>query len=80
MLAGCTAVAPLLSARAQQRTQAQPQTKPVIGVLSPYIDADSTFLKDLRDGVSDRGLREGREIAIEYRSAEGRIDRLPQLD
>ncbi len=51
----------------------------MIGVLSPFIDADSTFLRDLRNGLGDRGLREGREIAIEYRSAEGRIDRLPAL-
>ena len=60
--------------------QAQLPTKlPVIGVLSPFIDADSTFLRDLRDGLADRGLRDGREIAIEYRTAEGRVDRLPVL-
>ena len=60
--------------------QAQlPKKLPVIGVLSPFIDADSTFLRNLRAGLADRGLREGREIAIEYRSAEGRIDRLPVL-
>ncbi len=79
MLVGCSAVARPLSARAQQRAQVQLPNKPVIGVLSPYIDADSTFLKDLRNGLADRGLREGREIGIEYRSAEGRVDRLPQL-
>jgi len=58
---------------------AQPSTKPVIGVLSPFMDADSTFLRDLRERLADRGLREGRDIRIEYRSAEGRIDRLPAL-
>jgi putative tryptophan/tyrosine transport system substrate-binding protein len=63
-----------LVARAQQATKL-----PVIGVLSPFIDADSTFLRDLRHGLGDRGLRKGREIAIEYRSAEGRIDQLPGL-
>jgi putative tryptophan/tyrosine transport system substrate-binding protein len=51
----------------------------VIGVLSPFIDVESTFLKDLRDGLSYRGLREGRDIVMEYRSAEGRIDLLPAL-
>ena len=51
----------------------------VIGVLSPFIDAESTFLQDLRDGLGNHGLREGRDIAIEYRSAEGQIDRLPVL-
>ncbi len=57
----------------------QPTKRPVIGVLSPFIDADSTFLRDLRQGLADRGLREGQEIAIEYRSAEGRINQLPVL-
>jgi putative tryptophan/tyrosine transport system substrate-binding protein len=61
-------------------TKAQLSTKPsVIGVLSPFIDADSTFLRDLREGLADRGLRDGRDIRIEYRSAEGRIDRLSLL-
>src|SRR5207249_3880620 len=55
------------------------QTRPVVGVLSPFVDADSTFLKDLRDGLAERGLREGRDIAIEYRSAEGHVERLGEL-
>ena len=55
------------------------QKRPVIGVLSPFIDADSTFLKDLRDGLGELGLRDGREIAIEHRSAEGHVERLPEL-
>ena len=53
--------------------------RPVVGVLSPFIDTDSRFLKELRDGLEESGLREGRDIAIEYRSAEGRIDQLPML-
>jgi putative ABC transport system substrate-binding protein len=48
-------------------------------VLSPFVDADSTFLRDLRASLVERGLRDGRDIAIEYRSAEGRVDRLPLL-
>src|SRR5260370_8004205 len=63
-----------LAARARHPTK-----RPVIGVLSPFIDADSTFLRDLRQGLGDRGLRAGQEIAIEYRSAEGRINQLPVL-
>jgi putative ABC transport system substrate-binding protein len=55
------------------------QTTKLIGVLSPFIDAQSTFLKDLRDGLSQLRLREGEEIRIEYRSAEGQIERLPEL-
>ena len=55
------------------------QRRPVIGVLSPFVDADSTFLNDLRDGLAAHGLRDGKEIAIEYRSADGRVEALPQL-
>jgi putative ABC transport system substrate-binding protein len=73
LLGGATAAWPLF-ARAEQPTK-----RPVMGVLSPFIDADSTFLRDLRQGLGDRGLREGQEIAVEYRSAEGRIDQLPFL-
>lgn len=79
MLAGSAAVAWPLSAHAQQRAQAQLRKRPVVGILSPFIDADSTFLRDVRDSLADRGLRDGREIGIEYRSAEGQIDRLPLL-
>jgi putative ABC transport system substrate-binding protein len=50
-----------------------------IGVLSPFIDADSTFLKDLRQGLAARGLREGSDLTLEYRSAEGHVERLPEL-
>jgi putative ABC transport system substrate-binding protein len=73
LLGGATVAWPLV-VRAQQPTKL-----PVIGVLSPFIDADSTFLRDLRHGLDARGLREGQKIAIEYRSAEGRINQLPVL-
>src|SRR5260370_19028819 len=73
MLGSEAALVPL-AAGAQQATKL-----PVIGVLSPFVDADSAFLRDLRHSLGDHRLREGQEIAIEYRSAEGRIDRLPAL-
>src|SRR5713101_1704884 len=34
------------------------QIRPVVGVLSPFVDADSTFLQDLREGLGERSLRE----------------------
>src|SRR5256885_15586018 len=55
------------------------QRRPVIGVLSPFVDADSTFLNDLREGLAAHGLRDGKEMAIEYRSAGGRVEVVPQL-
>jgi len=53
---------------------------PVIGFLSirsPGTDAQ--FLVSFRQGLSDSGFVEGQNIAVEYRYAEGQIDRLPSL-
>ena len=50
-----------------------------IGVL--YIgtaDADS-FKRELREGLRELGYAEGQNIAFEFRSAEGKLDRLPEL-
>jgi len=41
-------------------------------------DADS-FRSQLRQGMRDFGYVEGRNLAFEFRSAEGRLERLPQL-
>jgi putative ABC transport system substrate-binding protein len=50
---------------------------PVIGVLMPdsALGGDAAFRKGLADG----GYTVGRNVAIEYRSAEGRYERLPAL-
>jgi putative tryptophan/tyrosine transport system substrate-binding protein len=61
-----------LAVRAQQKPM------PVIGYLgdtSPY----ETRLAAFRQGLGDTGWVEGRNIAIEYRWAEGSYDRLPAL-
>jgi ABC-type uncharacterized transport system substrate-binding protein len=52
---------------------------PVIGVLSPFTDAQSTLLADLRAGLRDFGYIEGQNLKIEYQSAEGRIEQLRGL-
>src|SRR5438874_7917403 len=71
VLAGHSAIAWPLSARAQRTAERALKKRPVIGVLSPFVEAESTFLSDVRSSLTDRGLHEGSEIAIEYRSAEG---------
>ena len=63
-----------LAARAQQPTM------PVIGVLSAeWPDPFTDRLRVFRDGLRETGYVEGRNLAIEYRWAEGQNDRLPAL-
>jgi putative ABC transport system substrate-binding protein len=51
---------------------------PVIGVLDPgRPEPASTYMAALLEGLNDGGYIGGRNLAIEYRWAEGRNDRLP---
>ena len=79
---GIAALAFLLLATPLE-TGAQPAAKtPRIGVLfltSPSSVAGATGIEALRASLRDLGYVEGRTIAIEYRSAEGRAERLPEL-
>jgi putative ABC transport system substrate-binding protein len=56
------------------------QSVPVIGFLSSISEESVTpQLLAFRQGLGETGFVEGRNVAIEYRWAEGRYDRLPVL-
>ena len=59
--------------------QAQQAKKvPRIGMLIAS-SAQDPFIEVIRQGLRDRGYHEGKNIAFEYRYAEGRVDRFPDL-
>ncbi len=65
-----------------QIASAQPQAKiPRIGYVSGTGDATNQgpYVEALRQGLRDFGYVEGKNIAIEYRGAEGKQDRIPSL-
>ena len=73
LLGGAGAAWPL-AARGQQ------PAVPVVGVLSAeWPNLFSDRLRAFHDGLRETGYVEGRNLAIEYRWAEGRNDRLPAL-
>ena len=72
LLGGAAVVWPL-EARAQQ------SKVPRVGALYIGLADAESFKKELREGLSEAGYIEGQNIAFEFRSAEGRLDRLPEL-
>jgi putative tryptophan/tyrosine transport system substrate-binding protein len=58
----------------------QQPAMPVIGFLrSSSIERSMHLVTAFRQGLMEAGFSEGQNVAIEYRSAEGQYDRLPEL-
>src|SRR5262245_15943383 len=59
---------------------AQPPTSPVVGFLnSASPDGYAAMADAFRQGLKETGYVDGRNVAIEYRWAENRYERLPGL-
>ena len=58
----------------------QPKKVPRIGYLSgPSLSANAARIEAFRQGLRELGYVEGKNIVIEWRSADGKLDRLPAL-
>jgi len=70
----CVVLGMSLPAEAQR-----PASTPRIGFLGMDSRMQAEWLAEFRDGLRALGYEEGRTIGIEYRWAEGRFERLPEL-
>jgi len=72
-LLGGTAAARSLAARAQQAAG------PMVGYMHPTAQPNSDLFAAFKEGLSQTGYVDGRNVIIEFRSAEGQYDRLPAI-
>src|SRR5437764_5779803 len=73
IVVGGSAIAAPLAAHAQK-------TMPVIGFLhSGTAEQNARRLMGFRKGLGDAGFVENQNVAIEYRWADGQVDRLPDM-
>jgi len=74
------ALCALLFAHSYSAEAQQPKKIPRLGYLSPFEPAfESARAEAIRLALRERGHIEGQNIAMEYRYAEGKLDRFPEL-
>ena len=71
-LLGGTAAWPL-AARAQQ------SARPVVGLMHATARTNDDWVAAFKEGLSQTGYLDGRNVTIEFRSAEDQYDRLPAI-
>ena len=77
---GLTVVAFMLAMSGAVAHAQQTKKVPRIGYLSPLSASSSTAgLEAFRQGLRESGYVEGKNILIEYRWSEGKVDRLQEL-
>ena len=70
----------LLALSLPAQAQQQPTKIPSIGYLTtPLLSANAARVEAFRQGLRELGYVEGKNIVIEWRSAEGKLDRAPAL-
>jgi putative ABC transport system substrate-binding protein len=72
-------VVTLLLCAAPLATEAQSATVPRIGILSSANPRSASIYQAFEQRLRELGYVEGQNVAIEFRNAEGRFDRLPDL-
>ncbi|HEV8726001.1 MAG TPA: ABC transporter substrate-binding protein, partial [Candidatus Binatia bacterium] len=78
--AGLFAIVVALTVCEARAEAQQPKKISRIGYLSAFESArESTRYEEIRLALRERGYIEGQNIATEYRHAEGKVDRLPEL-
>ena len=76
----CLALGTVLCALSSSADAQQPKQLPRVGYLaSGSRSSELSHIEAFNEGLRERGYTEGQNIIIEYRFAEGKLDRLPAL-